>query len=92
MCELRTVPKGERDRKGRRTAAATAAGRRRAVDCVRPALEVHSCAHVRLDLWVEADQLFVEKGGGTSSDGLSFTLCGNRTLRSSMNTLSTISF
>ena len=53
--------KGITNHEGQRTAASASAGGRDAVDCARPGLEVHAGAQVRLDLWVEADQLFAKK-------------------------------
>ena len=52
---------GVTNHEGRRTAASASAGGRDAVDRARPGLEVHAGAQVRLDLWVEADQLFAKK-------------------------------
>ena len=53
--------KGITNHEGQRTAASASAGGRDAVDCARPGLEVHAGAQVRLDLGVEADQLFARK-------------------------------
>ena len=53
--------KGITNHGGQRTAASASAGGGDAVDRARPGLEVHARAQVRLDLGVEADQLFAQE-------------------------------